>query len=81
MSYATAATCGLVTGDDGGRLGAMKVMVLQIVAGLVSALLSISRLTLKGQRFGKLKLSRAFRAGRHAASNRAVVCRFFTVGQ
>ena len=53
-----------MTGDDGGRLGAMKVMVLQIVAGLVSALLSISRLTLTGQRFGKLKLSRAFRAGR-----------------
>ena len=40
----------LVNGDNDGILGVEVVMVLQIVAGLVSALLSISRLTLTGQK-------------------------------
>ena len=38
-----------VSGDNDGMPGVVMVMVLQIVAGLVSALLSISRLNLKGQ--------------------------------
>ena len=38
-------------GDDGEILGAVIVVLLQIVAGLVSALLSISRLTLTGHRY------------------------------
>ena len=37
-------------GDDGEILGAVIVVLLQVVAGLVSALLSISRLTLTGQK-------------------------------
>ena len=39
-----------VSGNNDGMLGVVMVMVLQIVAGLVSALLSISRLNLKGQK-------------------------------
>ena len=38
-----------VSGNNDGMLGVVMVIVLQIVAGLVSALLSISRLNLKGQ--------------------------------
>ena len=40
----------LVNGDNDGILGVVVLMVLHIAAGLVSALLSISRLTLTGQR-------------------------------
>ena len=39
----------LVNGDNDGILGVVVLMVLHIAAGLVSALLSISRLTLTGQ--------------------------------
>ena len=40
----------LVNGDNDGILGVVVLMVLHIAAGLVSALLSISRLTLTGQK-------------------------------
>ena len=38
-----------MSGDNDGILGVVVLMVLHIAAGLVSALLSISRLTLTGQ--------------------------------
>ena len=43
-------TGSLVNGDNDGILGVVVLMVLHIAAGLVSALLSISRLTLTGQK-------------------------------
>ena len=48
----------LVNGDNDGILGVVVLMVLHIAAGLVSALLSISRLTLTGQRFSDSQSSK-----------------------
>ena len=51
VGYRNGHSVALVSGDNDGVLGVVVLMVLQIVAGLVSALLSISRLTLTGQNF------------------------------
>ena len=51
VGYQNCHSVALVSGDNDGVLGVVVLMVLQIVAGLVSALLSISRLTLTGQSF------------------------------
>ena len=45
VGYRNCHSVALVSGDNDGVLGVVVLMVLQIVAGLVSALLSISRLT------------------------------------